>query len=158
MKKLLVLLAVVALAGCGTVSGIFGGKPDPRMAENYRDMMHFAKNDTDPTEAERKAEALRRAKELADEQSAKSSGSTPPIDAPEVLTGIGALFGTIPGLTAIGGILTAAGAAWAAISGNRRSAAAIDQHAALIDGVTPESADFAAKIGAKPPAAGPSTV
>lgn len=64
MKKLCVLLAVLTLAGCGSLS-FLSPTPDPRPAANLEHVQRLVAKDTDPQDAPANAEALSTAQGLA---------------------------------------------------------------------------------------------
>lgn len=156
---MLILIVALATAGCGTIGALFHSPPDARFAANKADMDFFVGKDPDPVDKPRGDKAKERAGGLehdyAPPEVTGPNGSPAPLDGPGLLTSVGGLLTSIPGLTAVGGFLTAIGGLWLTIKNGQKTkvvasavgqvATAVDQHAALIDSVTPEAADFAAK-------------
>jgi hypothetical protein len=138
--KRLALVVVLALTGCGTVRALAG--PDPALAAAAPDIRQALANDATlhPENKNKDADA--------DAALANAVDSKRGPAAADALTGLGQLFGTAPGLAAVGGLLTAAGGLWHTLANRKKLdvvAGTVDQHAGLIDSVTPDTAADAAK-------------
>ncbi len=143
--KFLALAAVLALSltGCGTVRALVG--PDPALVAAEPTLKRGLGTDTAHF-PEHKDENEKAGAALGDYT------NPPPSPVPGILATILGILASPTGLTGI----VAAGSAVAAVFANRKAnvvAGTVNQHAELIDSVTPEAADFAAKVKtkAKPP-------
>jgi len=137
--RLAIVLAALALTGCSSL-GL--GAPDPIV---YVAPTIDGALDRDSALHPENKPANDKARAVVDEK-AQAPKMSPPAAA-DAISGIGALLTTIPGLTAVGAVVTGVGAVLHSILTRKQVGAvagAVDQHAALIDSVTPEAADFAA--------------
>jgi len=134
---LVAVLALAGLTGCGTVRALAG--PDPALVAVAPTIQQALVNDS-------AAHPENKPKNDAAGQALESNVNPPTVDAPSVFSEVGALFTTVPGLAAVGGVLTAIGVLLDSRKRSRAVGVAVAQHAELIDSVTPESADFAKKV------------
>lgn len=145
--RFLALVAVLALTGCGTIRSLVG--PDPALVAAKPVLNRGLATDT-AVNPEHKPENDKAGAALGD------ATDPAPSPIPGILTVLIAALGGPAGV----GTLAVAGAAGVTAYLNRKKViaveSAVDQHATLIDSVTPESADFAAKAKTKAKAAPPS--
>lgn len=143
MKRLVLLLAI-ALTSCTAL----GLQPDPKVVA-FRDAAGKVIL-RDKQEHPDRAAADDAVLKMGDDAVGSKSG---PADAPAIVTAVGEGLLSVPGFTAIGGLLVAAGGLWHTINTRKQgvvTAAAVDQHAALLDVVTGADAADAATTGTAP--------
>jgi len=135
--RALALVLALSLTGCGTIRALAG--PDPALVIVVPTIRQALANDSaaHPENKPRNDEAGK---------AIDGAVNPPTVTAPEAVMGIGAFFTSVPGLAAIGTLITAIGG----VLYNRRQTqvvgAAVAQHAELIDSVTADSADDAKKV------------
>lgn len=131
MKKPLVL-AALALAGCGTIKSIVGIAPDPKPAANLAHVTRLVAKDPDPADQAKNADALATAKGIAADADSKS-------DLPAILDAAGSAAAATgsPWGVILGGLASVASAALYAL--HRSNAAKIDDHADALAAVGPSA-------------------
>jgi hypothetical protein len=145
MKRTVLLLAFLPLTGCA----LLAPGPDPSLVASKPAIVVALHNDT-LMHPDHKAANEAAEKVLADKTKEPVMAPSAP-EIADTITGIGGLLTTVPGLTAVGAVIAGVGGILHSILTSKKVmavAGAVDQHAALIDSVTPEAADSASKASA----------